>query len=395
MRKLLAGEPIPMKSKLTPLNVFLDESNIIRELLVLIKDENLPSTKWSTGRITEIFPGTDGKVRVVNLHISRITTPFVVKIRAIDLTQIELIWLSCQYHLFRIRKTVDRLVYYDIRNKKGIKYQGKRDLVGLEDFISNFLGEKKIDASPGNAKTTKLENGALELTDENFLNTLNRGLHFVKFYAPWCGHCQKMARAWEELAENLQYDKSVTISKIDCTENKEACLEFAVKGYPTLLWIVNGKKVEKYQGTRDLDGFKKFITEMKAAHTETIEDEEGRIPEPKEEPNLVVELSRDNFENAIAQGISFVKFFVPWCGHCKRLEPVWNNLAIKFSSNPKIKIAKVDCTKEERLCVEHKVPGYPTLYIFREGELITEYHGERKLENLHSFILEYIQHTEL
>ncbi|GFV01156.1 integrase catalytic domain-containing protein [Trichonephila clavipes] len=35
--------------------------------LVLIKDENLPSTKWSTGRITEIFPGTDGKVRVVNL----------------------------------------------------------------------------------------------------------------------------------------------------------------------------------------------------------------------------------------------------------------------------------------------------------------------------------------
>ncbi|GFX82049.1 integrase catalytic domain-containing protein [Trichonephila clavipes] len=36
--------------------------------LVLIKDENLPSTKWSTGRITEIFPGTDGKVRVVNLR---------------------------------------------------------------------------------------------------------------------------------------------------------------------------------------------------------------------------------------------------------------------------------------------------------------------------------------
>ncbi|GFS88230.1 integrase catalytic domain-containing protein [Trichonephila clavipes] len=37
--------------------------------LVLIKDENLPSTKWSTGRITETFPGTDGKVRVVNLRM--------------------------------------------------------------------------------------------------------------------------------------------------------------------------------------------------------------------------------------------------------------------------------------------------------------------------------------
>ncbi|GFQ92001.1 thioredoxin domain-containing protein 5 [Trichonephila clavata] len=288
------------------------------------------------------------------------------------------------------------LVYYDIGIKKGVKYQGKRDLVGLEDFISNFQGEKKIDVSPGNTNTkTKLKNGALELTDENFQNTVNWGLHFVKFYAPWCGHCQKMARAWEELAENLQYDKSVTISKIDCTENKKTCSEFEVKGYPTLLWIVNGKKIEKYQGTRDLDGFKKFITEMKAAHKETLEHEEGRIPEPKEEPNLVVELSKDNFENVIAQGISFVKFFVPWCGHCKRLEPVWNNLAIKYSSNPKIKIAKVDCTKEERLCGEHKIAGYPTLFIFREGKFITEYHGERKLENLHSFVLDYIQHTEL
>ncbi|GFX35257.1 integrase catalytic domain-containing protein [Trichonephila clavipes] len=55
-----------------------NKNNVSVGTLVLIKDENLPSTKWSTGRITEIFPGTD--------DISRITTPFVVKIRAIDLT---------------------------------------------------------------------------------------------------------------------------------------------------------------------------------------------------------------------------------------------------------------------------------------------------------------------
>ncbi|GFT11329.1 thioredoxin domain-containing protein 5 homolog [Nephila pilipes] len=286
------------------------------------------------------------------------------------------------------------LIYYEAGQKKGTKYQGKRDLVGLEDFISNYLGEKKRDATSGSIKT-KLENGALELTDDSFQNTVNWGLHFVKFYAPWCGHCQKMAHAWEELAENLQHDKSVTISKVDCTENKKTCAEFEVKGYPTLLWIVNGKKVEKYQGTRDLDGFKRFITDMKAAHKETLEHEEGRIPDPKDEPNLVVELSNDNFENAIAQGITFVKFFVPWCGHCKRLQPVWNDLAIKYASNPKIKIAKVDCTQEEKLCGDHKIAGYPTLYIYRESRFLAEYHGDRKLENLHSFVLEYVQHTEL
>ncbi|GFX01635.1 integrase catalytic domain-containing protein [Trichonephila clavipes] len=46
-----------------------NKNNVSVGTLVLIKDENLPSTKWSTGRITEIFPGTDGKVRVVNLRM--------------------------------------------------------------------------------------------------------------------------------------------------------------------------------------------------------------------------------------------------------------------------------------------------------------------------------------
>ncbi|CAL1268965.1 unnamed protein product [Larinioides sclopetarius] len=174
------------------------------------------------------------------------------------------------------------LLYYEAGQSKGTKYQGKRDLVGLEDFISNNLGQKKTDESE-NAKPVRSGKGALELTDENFQNTVNWGMHFVKFYAPWCGHCQKMAPAWEELAENLQHDKSVTVSKIDCTENKKTCTDFEVKGYPTLLWIVNGKKVEKYQGARNLDDFKQFINEMKVAHKDALDEEEGRIPEPKDE----------------------------------------------------------------------------------------------------------------
>ncbi|GIY71184.1 thioredoxin domain-containing protein 5 homolog [Caerostris extrusa] len=202
------------------------------------------------------------------------------------------------------------LVYYEVGESKGLKYQGKRDLIGLEDFISNNLRDKSKDSD--NNKVVSPENGALVLNDGTFQDTVKNGMHFVKFFAPWCGHCQKMAHAWEELAENFQYDKSVTISKIDCTENKKTCDEFEVKGYPTLLWIINGKKVEKYQGARNLDGFKQFITEMKTAHKNKLDNEEGRIADSKESPNLVVELSQNNFENAISQGVSFVKFFVPW-----------------------------------------------------------------------------------
>lgn len=86
-------------------------------------------------------------------------------------------------------------------------------------------------------------NGLLELTEDTFEKHVSSGHHFVKFYAPWCGHCQKLAPTWDELANSLRNDDVVSISKIDCTQHRSICGQFDIKGYPTLLWIEDGKKV--------------------------------------------------------------------------------------------------------------------------------------------------------
>lgn len=78
----------------------------------------------------------------------------------------------------------------------------------------------------------------------------------------------------------------------------------------------------------------------------------------------------------------------PWCGHCKRLLPVWQQLAEKFVGDSSVKIAKVDCTLQENrdLCSEQEVNGFPTLFVYKNGEKISEYNGSRSLEDLFEFV---------
>ena len=56
--------------------------------------------------------------------------------------------------------------------------------------------------------------GLVELGSDTFQKHIETGFHFVKFYAPWCGHCQRLAPAWEQLAKTFEYDESVTIAKV-------------------------------------------------------------------------------------------------------------------------------------------------------------------------------------
>ena len=248
----------------------------------------------------------------------------------------------------------------------------------------------------------KAEHGLIELTEENFAKHVAQGKHFVKFYAPWCGHCQRLAPTWDELAKSLEYEASVTIAKIDCTQHRPICQDFEVKGYPTLLWIEDGKKVEKYSGARTHEDLKAYVDKMvgqEKAAEEAGEKEADEEKKEEEEKNFVLQLTSENFETAIESGTTFVKFFAPWCGHCKRMAPTWEQLAAKFVGREGVKIAKVDCTVAEAkdLCSAQEVQGFPTMYIYKNGEKVTEYDGNRSLEDMFDFVEKHSEakHDEL
>lgn len=104
----------------------------------------------------------------------------------------------------------------------------------------------------------------------------------------------------------------------------------------------------------------------------------------------VLDLISDNFDEVVfnAGKPALVEFFAPWCGHCKNLAPVWEELAAGFShASDKVTVAKVDADSEKDLGKRFGVQGFPTLKWFDEknpkGE---DYKGGRDLESLTKFI---------
>ncbi|XP_055689343.1 protein disulfide-isomerase A3 [Lutzomyia longipalpis] len=95
----------------------------------------------------------------------------------------------------------------------------------------------------------------------------------------------------------------------------------------------------------------------------------------------VLELSDDDFSTRVAETeTTLVMFYAPWCGHCKRLKPEYAKAAeLLRDDDPPIVLAKIDCTEAgKETCGKYSVSGYPTLKIFRNGEVSQEYNGPRE-----------------
>ena len=219
-----------------------------------------------------------------------------------------------------------------------------------------------------------VENGLYILNEKNFNKHISKGDHFIKFYAPWCGHCKKLAPVWSELAENFKDDKKVKIGKLDCTQAQSVCQD-KVQGYPTLLYFRNGEIFDTYYLDRDLDTLIDFVKSRTdgtpGPGPPSKKTGKSPPPPPKEMPpppegksNALI-LDKTNFDQELKKnGVVFVKFYSPTCGHCRKLAPTWEELATKYLDVKGVKIAKVNCKAandfNEKLCKDQGVNYFDT-----------------------------------
>jgi len=104
----------------------------------------------------------------------------------------------------------------------------------------------------------------------------------------------------------------------------------------------------------------------------------------------VLDLIPSNFDNVVLKSgkPALVEFFAPWCGHCKTLAPVYEELGQAFAyAQDKVSIGKVDADEHRDLGKRFGVQGFPTLKWFDgKSDKPEDYNGGRDLESLTKFI---------
>lgn len=100
----------------------------------------------------------------------------------------------------------------------------------------------------------------------------------------------------------------------------------------------------------------------------------------------IVHVSDDTFEQEVlgAEGPVLVDYWAQWCGPCKMIEPILNEVADEYSD--KLKVTKLNIEENKQTPVKYQVRGIPTLMIFKDGNVHATKVGAVTKSQLAAFI---------
>jgi len=101
--------------------------------------------------------------------------------------------------------------------------------------------------------------------------------------------------------------------------------------------------------------FISFITDKTGVRAKTTKKEESTVTLTPENFDAIV---KDTTKNVL------VEFYAPWCGHCKNLAPIWEQVAKTYKSEKEVVIAKIDADQYKDIAGKYDVTGFPTLKYF-------------------------------
>ncbi|AES99809.1 protein disulfide isomerase-like 2-3 [Medicago truncatula] len=174
--------------------------------------------------------------------------------------------------------------------KPPVDYQGARDVKPIAEFalqqVKALLKERLNGKATGgsNEKKESTASSSVELNSSNFdeLVIKSKELWIVEFFAPWCGHCKKLAPEWKRASNNLK--GKVKLGHVDCDADKSLMSRFNVQGFPTILVFGADKDTPiPYEGARTAAAIESFALEQLETNVAPPEVTELYSPDVLEE----------------------------------------------------------------------------------------------------------------
>lgn len=101
---------------------------------------------------------------------------------------------------------------------------------------------------------------------------------------------------------------------------------------------------------------------------------------------MIMELNQENFQDEIKNGFTLVDFYATWCGPCKMMHPIIEEIGKEHSD---LRIIKVDVDKHDELAREYGIMSIPTILLFKNGNIVEKNVGFIAKEQLENWIKNY------
>merc|ERR1712088_146695 len=214
--------------------------------------------------------------------------------------------------------------------------------------------------------------------------------HNLLFAAKSGADYDTIMAAYTESAKGFKGKLLFVLVDCDVDDNKRVMEFFGItdENCPAMRVINMEKNMAKYVPANDdltADAITAFVDGVLDGSIERhLKSEEI----PDNSANAVKVVVGKNFDTLVKDPTKniLVEFYAPWCGHCKALTPIWDELGEKYKDHANIVIAKSDATANEFADVE--VQGFPTIKYFPAGEgaEMVDYNGGRTLDDFVKFL---------
>ncbi|CDJ64802.1 thioredoxin, putative [Eimeria necatrix] len=235
---------------------------------------------------------------------------------------------------------------------------------------------------------------------------------FLMVSAPWCGYCKKIKPAFFRFARSVAASSAAAavldVAKMNGPTNEIRHPEFPVPHYPTIWFIRKGEtKPIIFSGSATEEKLLSFAKQH-ATKPESLEGVVVQAPDlrtsslplmkdtQQQTGSPILSIDTETFYSGVLDSDKDVLLLVyaPWCGHCKKLEPIYEEFgklaAESKTASESLVVAKMDGAANRLPDEKYKVTGFPTVWFFKKGsDTPIKFMGERTTKGLASFVQQH------